>query len=99
VIGMKPMAAGLIPKSNIVAAPECLRYAMSLPTSVVVTGIDSMEVLKQALEVVKNFQPFTEEQEAQLLHRTEVAAAEGKYEQFKTSPKHDSTAQHPEWLG
>lgn len=99
VIGMKPMGAGLIVQSKAASALECLRYAMSLPTSVVVTGIDSMEILKQALEAVKNFQPFTEQQEADLLRRTAASAAERQCEQFKTTPKHDSTAQHPEWLG
>jgi hypothetical protein len=99
VIGMKPIGSGVILKSNTASAVECLRYAMSLPTSVVVTGIDSMMVLQQALDLVKSFEPLTEEQETALLSKTAVAAAEGKYEEFKTTPKHDSTAKHPEWLG
>ena len=42
---MKPMGHQIILKSKTVTAAECLRYAMSLPVSVVVTGCDSMEVL------------------------------------------------------
>ena len=99
VLGMKPMASGAILKSNAATAAECLRYAMSLPTSVVISGMDSMDVLKHHLEVVKTFEPLTEEQTAALLKKTAEAAAEGKYELFKTSNPFDATASHPEWLG
>ena len=99
VLGMKPMASGAILKSNTVTAAECLRYAMSLPTSVVITGIDSMDVLKHHLEAVKTFEPLTEEQTAELLKKTAEAAADGKFELFKTSNPFDATASHPEWLG
>src|SRR5215467_13576273 len=45
ILGMKSMANGIILKSGTVTAIECLHYALSLPTSVVITGIDSMEIL------------------------------------------------------
>jgi predicted aldo/keto reductase-like oxidoreductase len=99
VLGMKPLGSGKILKSNTVTAIDCLRYAMSLPTSTVITGIDSMEILKQALELVKNFKPLTEAEESDILARTSMAASDGRFEAFKTTPVHDSTAQHPEWLG
>ncbi len=99
VLGMKPMASGAILKSNTATAAECLRFAMSLPTSVVISGMDSMDVLKHHLEVVKTFEPLTEEQTAALLKKTADAAADGKYELFKTSNPFDATASHPEWLG
>ncbi len=99
VLGMKPMASGAILKSNTVSAADCLRFAMSLPTSVVISGMDSMDVLKHNLETVKTFEPLTEEQTAVLLKKTADAAVEGKYELFKTSNPFDATASHPEWLG
>jgi len=99
VLGMKPLASGAILDSKTVSAVECLHYAMSLPTSVVITGIDSMEILKQALEAVKSFKPLTAEQTTALLERTAKAAAEGHYEKFKTDTPFDATASHPEWLG
>ncbi len=37
---------------------ECLQYTMSLPVSTVITGIDSMDILKQDLEAVKTFEPY-----------------------------------------
>jgi predicted aldo/keto reductase-like oxidoreductase len=99
VLGMKPMGDGLLLKSKTVSAVECLHYAMNLPTSVVISGIDSMDILKQDLEAVKTFEPLTLEQLGALLERTGNAAANGEYELFKTSNQFDSTAKNPEWLG
>jgi predicted aldo/keto reductase-like oxidoreductase len=99
ILGMKSMGSGVILKSKTVSAVECLQYALSLPTSVVITGIDSQEVLDQALHVATSFTPLTQGQITSLLARTADAAAAGKYELFKTSAHFDSTAQHPEWLG
>ena len=99
VLGMKSMAQGIILKSKTVTAVECLRYALSLPTSVVITGIDSMKILKQALEVARTFRPLSESELDGLRARTKDAAADGDYELFKTSSLFDSTAEHPEWLG
>ena len=48
--------AATILKSKTVTPIECLHYAMSLPTSVVITGIDSMEILEQGLEAARTFQ-------------------------------------------
>src|SRR5437588_11501600 len=79
VLGMKPMGDGLILKSKTVTPIECLHYAMNLPTSTVITGIDSLEILKQDLEAVKTFRPLTEAQVAALLARTAQAASGGKF--------------------
>jgi predicted aldo/keto reductase-like oxidoreductase len=99
VLGMKSMGNGIILKSGTATAVECLHYALSLPTSVVITGCDSMEVLDQALEAVRTFRPLTVPQREALLSKTRAAAAHGKFEPFKTSSIFDSTAKHPEWLG
>jgi predicted aldo/keto reductase-like oxidoreductase len=99
VLGMKSMGDGVILKSKAVSALECLHYALSLPTSVVITGIDKQEVLDQAFQAAKTFQPMNREQVAQLLAKTKEVAVAGKYELFKTSSHFDSTAKHPDWLG
>ena len=78
---------------------EMLHYSMSLPTSVVITGIDSLKILDQAFEAARTFQPLSHTQAADLLARTKSAAAEGAYELFKTTPQFDSTAKNPQWLG
>ena len=99
VLGMKSMSSGIILKSKTVSPVECLHYAMNLPTSTVITGIDSMEVLEQDLEAVKTFRPLGANEIASLLARTATAAAEGRFEPFKTANVFDGTAHHPEWLG
>jgi aryl-alcohol dehydrogenase-like predicted oxidoreductase len=58
VLGMKSMANGIILKSGTVTAIECLHYALGLPTSVVITGIESMERLEQAFEAARTFRPM-----------------------------------------
>ena len=99
VLGMKPMANGLILRSETVRPIECLHYALNLPTSVVITGIDSMEILDQAFEAVGTFHPFTHAQRTALLKRTARAAHKGEFELFKTTSIFDSTATNPSWLG
>jgi aryl-alcohol dehydrogenase-like predicted oxidoreductase len=99
VLGMKPMANGIILRSKTVTPIECLHYALNLPTSVVITGVDSMEILDQALEAARTFRPLTESQVSALLAKTEKAAARGEFEPFKISSIFDSTAENPKWLG
>jgi aryl-alcohol dehydrogenase-like predicted oxidoreductase len=99
VLAMKTMANGMILKSNTVSAIECLQYAMNLPTSVVITGCESMENLEQALTAARTFQPMTEDQVKTLLGKTANAASRGEFELFKTTSIYDGTATHPEWLG
>jgi hypothetical protein len=93
------MADGMILKSNVVTPVECLQYSLSLPISTQITGIDSMDVLRQDLGLVRNFKPLTLEQTKALLERTAVAAADGEYEKFKTGNRFDGTAHNPQWLG
>jgi aryl-alcohol dehydrogenase-like predicted oxidoreductase len=99
VLGMKPLANGIILKSKTVSATECLGYALNLPTSVVITGIDSMKILDQACDVARTFRPMSEAERQALLAKTARAAARGQFEPFKTSSIFDGTAGHPEWLG
>ena len=99
VLGMKPMANGIILKSNTVSPMECLHYALNLPTSVVITGVDSMEILDQACEAARTFRPLSDLELSALLSRTAKAAANGEFEPFKTSSIFDGTAQNPAWLG
>lgn len=99
VLGMKSLANGILLRSKTVTPIECLHYALNLPTSVVITGIDTMEILEQAFEAVRTFQPMNDEQVLRLLAKTTEAASRGEFEPFKTSSIFDSTAQNPDWLG
>ena len=99
VLGMKPMGSGIILKSGAVEAPECLRYAMSLPTSVVITGCDSIAILGQALGVAHGFRPLDVAARERILAKTAAVAKDEKYELYKTSTRFDGTTQNPKWLG
>jgi hypothetical protein len=96
---MKPMGDPFILNSKTVTAQECLGYAMSLPVSVTITGMDSMSILQQALDVAEGFEPLTPAERAALLAKTSTAAADGRSELYKVSAHFDSTMAHPEWLG
>jgi predicted aldo/keto reductase-like oxidoreductase len=99
VLGMKPFGDKNILDSGIVTAQECLRYSMSLPVSVVITGIDSIPILEQALLAVKEFTPMTNAERSNLLAKTKKAAKRGKYEPYKTSTMFDGTTYNPSWMG
>lgn len=98
VLGMKSMGSGDILKSGVVTPAECLRYALSLPTSVVISGMDGMKTLQHNLRLARDFRPLDAAERTQLLSRTAPAAKDGQYEAFKTSPKFDGTARNPHWL-
>ena len=98
VLGMKPLGSGIILQSGAAEARECLRYSMSQPVSVQITGCDTMGVLEQALAVALGFSPMSTADQEKLLARTAAPAADGRYERFKTSDQFDGTKAHPKWL-
>jgi predicted aldo/keto reductase-like oxidoreductase len=99
VLGMKPMASAAIPQNQIATAIECLHYALSLPTSVVITGCETPERMQQAIEAARTFKPLSKSELSTLLSKTRSAAATGKFELFKTGTRFDGTASHPQWMG
>jgi predicted aldo/keto reductase-like oxidoreductase len=99
VLGMKPMGDAIILQSKTVTAVECLHYAMNLPTSVVITGCDSMEILQQAFDAARSFKPMGKQEVATLLAKTAAASAKGEFELYKTSHNFDGTYRNPQWLG
>jgi predicted aldo/keto reductase-like oxidoreductase len=99
VIGMKSMGDHIILDSKTVTPVECLHYAMNLPTSVVVTGCDSVAIVEQALQAAMTFRPMTKQQVAALLAKTAQAASNGHFELYKTTHHFDGTYGNPQWLG
>lgn len=99
VLGMKSIGNGQILNAKVVSAAECLRYAISLPVATVISGIDSMPILQQTLDAVRDFQPLTPTERADVLARTKEAARAGRYERFKISDDFDATARNHAWLG
>jgi aryl-alcohol dehydrogenase-like predicted oxidoreductase len=99
VLAMKPMGDHIILESKTATPVECLHYAMNLPTSVVITGCDSLPILQQALQAARSFQPMISSQVAALLARTAKAAEAGQFELYKTTHRFDGTVANPQWLG
>jgi predicted aldo/keto reductase-like oxidoreductase len=99
VLGMKPMGDKIILQSKAATPIECLHYAMNLPTSVVITGCDSMKILQQALDAARSFKPMSSGDVAALLAKTASAGAKGEFEHYKTTHDFDGTYRNPQWLG
>ena len=97
-IGMKSLSGDARQvKQRTIKAPEGLRYAMSLPVATTVSGIDSMRILQQNLRVARGFRPFSARQMDLLRRRVQVEAADGRYELYKTTARHEGKvgrAQH-----
>ena len=98
-LAMKTFGDMFILNSKTAEPIDMLHFSMSLPVSVVITGIDKQEILDQALQAVKTYQPMDKAAVAALLGKTRVAANKGEFELYKTSWHFDSTAQNPDWLG
>jgi predicted aldo/keto reductase-like oxidoreductase len=87
-IGMKSLGGeGRQVKQKVITAHEGLRYAMSLPVATTVSGMDSMNVLRQNLKVAVGFEPMSERQMNALRRRVREQAADGRFELYKTSAK------------
>jgi aryl-alcohol dehydrogenase-like predicted oxidoreductase len=99
VLGMKPLAEGEVPRSGVASAIECLHYALSLPTTVVINGCETMERLEQALEAARTCKPLPEARLAALRAKTKQVALTGRLERFKTSDTFNGTAKNPQWMG
>jgi predicted aldo/keto reductase-like oxidoreductase len=89
-IGMKSLSGdGRQVKKRVITVTEALRYAMSLPVGTTVSGIDSMKVLRQNLRIATDFEPMTNAEMEALRLRVADAAADGKFELYKTSMTND----------
>ena len=91
VLGMKSMGGeGDAVRKKAVSAEEALRYAMSLPVTTTVSGIDSMRVLRQNVRIARDLVPMSPEEMADLRARVADVAADGRYELYKTTAKHEA---------
>jgi len=102
-LGMKPFGSGLFFKSapladRAITPAQCLQFAMAEPTSVVITGCDTMGILLQGIDAAYRFEPMNQSQRQGLLAATAAVAKAGEYEKYKTSGAFDGTAQNPWWL-
>jgi aryl-alcohol dehydrogenase-like predicted oxidoreductase len=90
-LGMKSMGGTAWAITHgIVTAEELLRYAMSLPVSTTISGMDSIDVLRQNIRVARSFRPMTEHEMNALRVRCAPTAADGRYEPYKVSLRYDN---------
>jgi aryl-alcohol dehydrogenase-like predicted oxidoreductase len=90
IVGMKPMAFQNAPKTGAISAIECLHYAMSLPVSVTLTGCETEERLRTALEAVRTFKRLGEAEMQALRDRMRPFVKEGKAEPYKITTDFDN---------
>lgn len=89
-IGMKSLSGNAEPiKQGIVTPEEAIRYVLSLPIASLVSGIDSRQVLKQNLEIVRRFVPMTAAEMNVLRTRVAAYAKDGRFERFKSTRDYD----------
>jgi predicted aldo/keto reductase-like oxidoreductase len=92
VLGMKSLGgSGEMVTNGAITAGEGLRYAMSLPVATTISGMESLGVLEQNLEVARGFQPMSPAEMQALRDRVKVYAADGRFELFKTTKKYDGS--------
>ena len=85
-IGMKSLGGdGRAVKAKVVSAQDALTYALSLPVATVVSGMESMRVLKQNLAIARGFQPMPERTRDALRNRLTNQASDGRWELYKIS--------------
>ena len=94
-IGMKSLGGGSLPAGGkivvgkVATVEECLRYALSQPIAALVSGIDTMDVLKQNVKIVRAFKPLVGDELAVLLARVKAEAGDGRHEAFKSQTVYD----------
>jgi uncharacterized protein len=90
-LGMKSMGGtAWAVKNGLVAGEELLRYAMSLPVSTTIVGMDSLDVLRQNVRIARGFAPMSGAAMSELRVRCAPTAADGRYEPYKVSLRYDN---------
>jgi len=90
VLGMKSMGgSGEIVIHGAATPEQALRYAMSMPVSSTISGVDSMEVLEQNLAIARGFQPMPQQEMQALREQCRSFASDGRYELYKVTKKYD----------
>jgi aryl-alcohol dehydrogenase-like predicted oxidoreductase len=91
ILGMKSMGgtAEAI-RTRVITAEEALRYAMSLPVTTTIVGMEHLDVLRNNLRIARGFRPMPADEMAALRTRCQRMAADGRFEPYKTSIKYDN---------
>ncbi len=93
VLGMKPLNGNGAPFHHgdvKLTAEQALRYAMSVPgVTTTITGMESVDVLRQNLAVARGFEPLQDAHMQELVAAVQPVAGDGRFELYKTSLQYD----------
>jgi predicted aldo/keto reductase-like oxidoreductase len=89
-IGMKSLGGdGQLIKAGL--TPQQARgYALSLPISTLVCGIESLDNLRQDLEIARHWRPMSEAEMRALCEQVRDQALDGRHEWFKSTQYYDA---------
>jgi predicted aldo/keto reductase-like oxidoreductase len=91
VLGMKPLTGKGEPlKKGAITPDQMLRYAMSLPVSTTITGMERLDVLHQNLKIAQGFQPMSPGEMEDVRNQCRALAADGRFEHYKASLRFDN---------
>lgn len=91
ILGMKAMGGtGDMMKRGIATPEELLRYAMSLPAAVTISGIGSMDHLNKNVAIARDFKPMSPSEMHALELRCAPTSGDGRFELYKVSIKYDN---------
>jgi uncharacterized protein len=99
ILAMKTFGNGEILEARLAGPLQMLYYSLTLPVATVVTGIDSVATLDQAVTAAISFRPLSGAQIASILARSAPLSVDGALEPYKTTDDQDATVAHPEWMG
>jgi aryl-alcohol dehydrogenase-like predicted oxidoreductase len=89
-LGMKSLNGGAdAVKQGIISAEEAIRYAMSLPVTTTVSGIDSLEILRKNLEIARRFTPMSKEEKEAFRQKCAPHSGDGRFELYKVSIRYE----------
>lgn len=85
VLGMKSLAGqdARIPRDLKIDWELCRRYAMSLPVSTTICGMQTLEEVRGMARIARDFKPLTQDDVAALLARSKDPAQDGHIEAYK----------------
>jgi aryl-alcohol dehydrogenase-like predicted oxidoreductase len=91
-IGMKSLTGAGDPiRRGVVTVEEALRYAMSVRgVATTVSGVDSLDVLRQNLAIARGFEPMRPDEMQALRDRVRGVAADGRFELYKSTKHFDA---------
>ena len=90
-LAMKTRASGAILTAKAATVEECWRYVTALPVSTVVSGMDSLTILRKNLKLARELGPMSGEEREAILKRTRAFAMNGKHELFKSTNRFDGS--------